>query len=166
MFDTLTQQQEARTLLERQQFEAREERLKQEAEDVARANNTFKLTNAVAMVQKYVGKTWYVFAGSTPEGWDCSGLVMWTYSHLGIELHHGATAQMKSGTAVDEPKFGDIAVFSYHGSSKAYHVGIYVGPDTMIHSGGKKGDKTELQSISAFAGNYSSVSYTRIVETK
>lgn len=129
-------------------------------------SNKKEVQNAVNKTKEYVGKTWYVFAGSTPQGWDCSGLVKWTFEKLGIELHHSATAQMNSGEFVDEPKFGDIVAFKYLGHKSAYHVGIYLSPDKMLHSGGNRGDVTEVRSISKFAGDYSEVTYTRVVETK
>ncbi len=128
--------------------------------------NLSDLTVAVENTKKYAGKTWYVFSGSTPQGWDCSGLVLWTYSHMGFDLYHSATAQMNSGYEVGEPKYGDIVGFKYHGASRFYHVGIYVSEDLMLHSGGKRGDKTELRSISNFAGDHSRVIYSRLVDTK
>ena len=127
--------------------------------------NTTELGIAVNNARKHVGKTWYVFSGSTPSGWDCSGLVKWTYSHLGFDLYHSATAQMKFGKPVKNPKYGDIVGFKYNGASMFYHVGIYISEDLMLHSGGKRGDRTELRSISDFAGSYSTVSYSRIVDT-
>jgi cell wall-associated NlpC family hydrolase len=107
----------------------------QAAQQEQLTKNKTSLHNVVNQTKQYVGKTWYVFSGSTPNGWDCSGLVMWTYEKLGIELYHSATAQMRSGQIVKEPKFGDIVSFSYRGSMSAYHVGIYLGPDSMLHSG-------------------------------
>lgn len=149
-----------------EQAQRAEKLLEQEiAKKRALAMNTIALKEVVESAKQYTGKTRYVFSGSTPQGWDCSGLVKWTYGQLGIELHHGATAQMESGYKTLNPKYGDIVAFSYVGSSSAYHSGIWVGPDTMLHAGGKKGDKTELRSISAFGGSYSEVSYTRIIET-
>jgi cell wall-associated NlpC family hydrolase len=129
------------------------------------SKNTVDLHSAVYRTSKNINKTWYVFSGSTPQGWDCSGLVKWTYAHLGFDLYHSATAQMNSGNLIKEPKYGDIVGFKYRGASMYYHVGIYISDNLMIHSGGKKGDKTEFRSISDFAGTYSSVSYSRLVET-
>jgi cell wall-associated NlpC family hydrolase len=129
------------------------------------SKNTKELNSAVYLTSRNVNKTWYVFSGSTPQGWDCSGLVKWTYDHLGFDLYHSATAQMNYGRIVKEPKYGDIVGFKYRGATVYYHVGIYISEDTMLHSGGKRGDKTEFRSISDFAGTYSSVSYSRLIET-
>lgn len=129
------------------------------------SKNTKDLNSAMNKVKQKVNRTWYVFSGSTPEGWDCSGLVKWTYEHLGFDLYHSATAQIDFGRVVRKPKYGDLVGFQYFGSDRYYHVGIYISDDLMIHAGGKKGDKTELRSISDFAGNYSKVVYSRIVDT-
>lgn len=161
------------------QEKARQDKLESEAErkqaeleaEIVRlekiARDTKNLNKAIAATKKYVGKTWYVLTGSTPDGWDCSGLVMWTYGHLGITLYHSASVQKNSGEFVTEPKIGDIVAFTRKGSNSAFHVGIVTGPDEMIHSGGKKGDRTEIVSISRWAkgnGNVE-VTYTRLVET-
>jgi cell wall-associated NlpC family hydrolase len=135
------------------------------ARSMTLSKNTKELRLAVRLTSQNVGKTWYVFSGSTPQGWDCSGLVRWTYANLGFDLYHSATAQMNSGRRVSQPKFGDIVGFKYSGSSMFYHVGIYISDDLMLHSGGKRGDRTELRAISDFGGSYSKVEYTRLVDT-
>lgn len=129
------------------------------------ADNTKKMKNVVNKLKGYIGNTPYVFAGSTPSGWDCSGLVLWAYSHFDIELEHRATKQAEAGKLTKSPKLGDIVVFRYHGSERAYHVGIYLSEDTMLHSGGKKGDVTEITNIKSYGGNYSEISYVTLVET-
>jgi cell wall-associated NlpC family hydrolase len=131
------------------------------------ADDTSTLNETLVLVKNQIGVTRWVLGGSTPRAWDCSGLVTWTYGHLGIELYHSATAQRNAGTIVTEPKIGDLVSFNHRGWRSAYHIGIYVGPDEMIHSGGKPGDRTEIRSITDWAkvnGN-SEVVYTRIVET-
>jgi cell wall-associated NlpC family hydrolase len=131
------------------------------------AKDTKNLNTAIALTKTYVGKTWYALGGSTPDAWDCSGLVLWTYAHLGVNLYHSASVQKEAGTFVEEPKIGDIVAFTYKGSSRAFHTAIYTGPDEMLHSGGKRGDRTEITSISKWGkGNGDVViTYTRIVET-
>ena len=125
---------------------------------------TDSMNNAIRQLKSHVGKTWYVFSGATPSGWDCSGLVMWTYEQLGVTLEHRASKQIDAGTKVTEPKVGDIVAFTYKGSKSAYHVGIYIGNGKMIHAP-KHGHVTRVEDIESFAGNYSKVSYTRIIDT-
>jgi cell wall-associated NlpC family hydrolase len=131
------------------------------------ASDTKKLNETLILVKKQIGKTPWVFSGSTTSAWDCSGLVKWTYAQLGVDLYHSATKQRISGDFVTEPKIGDLVSFNFRSYGSAYHIGIYVGPDEMIHAGGKPGDRTEIRSIKGWAkdnGN-SEITYTRIIET-
>jgi len=128
-------------------------------------NNTIAMEERIRLLEKHIGKTWYVFSGSTPQGWDCSGMVRWFYQGLGVELWHGASAQKNAGTKVDKPKRGDIVSFGHNGDT-AGHVGLYIAPDVMLHAGGKRGQKTSYRSISEFGKFYGEIAYTRIIETK
>lgn len=127
-------------------------------------NNIKKIDKAISKLKTHVGKTWYVFSGDTPAGWDCSGLTMWTYEQMGIELEHRASKQAKAGVGVKDPIAGDIVVFTYKGSKSAYHVGIYIGNGKMIHAP-NKGEVTRIENIKKFAGKYSVVTYRRILQT-
>jgi len=161
------------------QEKAAKEKLKSDAEktqdeleaEISRlekvASDTKKLNETLFLVKKQIGKTPWVFSGSTPLAWDCSGMVRWTYSHLGVDLEHSATKQRLSGAIVTEPKIGDLVSFNYQSYGSAYHIGIYIGPNEMLHAGGKPGDRTEIRSISGWAkaNHNSEVTYTRIIET-
>lgn len=140
--------------------EARAEELRQQKLQA----NTERVETAIRQLKSHVGKTWYVFSGTTPKGWDCSGLTLWAYEQLGVTLEHRASKQADAGTKVTEPKVGDIVAFTYKGYKSAYHVGIYVGEDQMIHVA-NKGRVTSVDSISKFAGKYSEVTYIRLIET-
>lgn len=129
-------------------------------------SNTKKLNNAISNLRKYVGKTWYVFSGNTPRGWDCSGLTMWTYEQIGIELKHSASAQKNSGTKHKKPKIGDVVAFGWKNYSGAQHVGIYIGNGKMIHSPAP-GHRTQIISVKKWTKmNWNTkVTYTRFIET-
>jgi cell wall-associated NlpC family hydrolase len=159
---------------ERAQAELEAEAAKVQAEleaEIARleeiARNTKTLNEALVLVKNQIGKTPWVFSGSSPRAWDCSGMVRWTYAHLGIDLEHRASIQRNSGEFVTEPKIGDLVSFNHANYGSAYHIGIYVGPDQMLHAGGKPGDRTEIRSIKGWAKDNggSGIKYTRIVET-
>lgn len=126
--------------------------------------NGDRISAAVEKLKSHVEKTWYVFSGATPAGWDCSGLVMWFYEQLGIELEHRASKQDSAGIETKTPKPGAIVVFKYKGLKDAYHVGIYIGNGKMIHAP-KHGHATRIEDISTFAGNYSDVTYRELIET-
>ena len=152
---------QSEAITKQEQLEAEIARLERIGKD------TKELNLAISQVKKQVGKTWYVFSGSTPDAWDCSGLVKWMYGLIGYSLEHRASLQKISGEIVKEPKIGDIVAFTHKWSKSAYHVGIYTGPNEMIHAGGRRGDRTEIVSISqwAKANGGSIVTYTRIIET-
>jgi hypothetical protein len=126
-------------------------------------SNGVKIDAAITKLKKYVNKTWYVFSGNTPSGWDCSGLTMWFYEQLGIELEHRASKQEKSGTATKNPMPGDLVVFKYKGYKSGYHVGIYIGDGQMIHAP-RKGEVTRIESVEQFGGNYSNIVYVNFIE--
>jgi cell wall-associated NlpC family hydrolase len=86
-------------------------------------------SGVVAIAQQYLGVP-YVYGGSTPSGFDCSGFTMYCYAQLGIGLPHNAAAQQASVSAVSSPQPGDLVFFGY----PAYHVGIYVGGGSMINA--------------------------------
>lgn len=136
------------------------------AQALALQANTAQMTVALNKLDKVLKqKPWYVFSGSTPAGFDCSGLTMWFYSQLGITLKHRASVQVREGTITKTPQIGDIVAFIYKGNKSAYHVGIYMGADKMAHAGGKRGDRAGIVSISDFAGDYSKVAYVHLLDT-
>jgi cell wall-associated NlpC family hydrolase len=162
----LSEQKATQTLLEEQSAAAAEAKAQEEARQETLTQNTVRLNEAVQLVTDRVGKTRYVFSGSTPRGWDCSGLVKWMYGELGVDLEHRASKQQYAGKAVEHPKLGDVVVFKYNGRDSSYHVGIYLYPDTMVHAGGGRGDSTQIVSISKFAGKHSEVTFRRLIDTQ
>jgi cell wall-associated NlpC family hydrolase len=114
-----------------------------------------KLQKMVSKLEARIGKTRYVFSGSTPAGWDCSGLVRWAYEQIGIELPHSANKQGHMGKIVKSPRIGDVVVFGWKGSKSFYHAAIYVGNNQVIHAGFRKGSRTEKIALNsrAFSGS-------------
>lgn len=131
-------------------------------QNIQRLANEKRITDALSSLNKHVGKTWYVFSGNTPSGWDCSGLTMWFYEQLGIELEHRASKQEYAGVRTKTPKPGDLVVFKYKGYKSAYHVGIYIGDGQMIHAP-RKGEVTRIESVENFGGNYSNITYVNFI---
>ena len=126
--------------------------------------NSMKVNKMISKLKRHVGKTWYVFSGSTPSGWDCSGLTKWAYSQIGVDLEHRASKQELAGTKTKDPKPGDLVVFKYNNSKTAYHVGVYIGNGEMIHSP-RKGEVTRVENVETFGGSYSKISYVRFIDS-
>ena len=76
----------------------------------------------------------YVWSGSTPSGFDCSGFVMYVYAHFGIDLPHSSRLMSTCGVAVerDDLQPGDL-VFFYN---PIHHVGLYIGDGKMVDAAG------------------------------
>jgi peptidoglycan DL-endopeptidase CwlO len=104
---------------------------------------------AVEIALRYRG-TPYVWAGSTPAGFDCSGFVMYVYGKVGVSLPHNGAMQWARGRAVLRRNLepGDVVFFNGLG-----HVGIYVGRGRFIHSP-HTGDVVKISGLSE--GWYSS----------
>jgi len=70
----------------------------------------------------------YVYGGTTPSGFDCSGFTSYVYRQAGISIPRTASAQQSAATRVSSPSPGDLVFFG----TPAYHVGIYVSPGRLI----------------------------------
>jgi cell wall-associated NlpC family hydrolase len=153
------------TMLERQAQQALEAKIRAAETQRSLLKNEQAILDKVSELRTYVGKTWYVFSGSSPRGWDCSGLTTWFYSELGVELDHSASKQgHHAGRHVDAPKIGDIVAFSHLSSTKYYHVGIYIGNNKIIHAGFKPGRRTEAISLDDASFKNSEISFVRVIE--
>jgi cell wall-associated NlpC family hydrolase len=86
---------------------------------------------AVEVALRAVGVP-YRWGGASPaSGFDCSGLVRWSYGRLGVEVPHSSYALYGLGRGVPRSRLepGDVLFFSGLG-----HVGLYVGRGRMVHA--------------------------------
>jgi cell wall-associated NlpC family hydrolase len=126
-------------------------------------SNAVKMQRVLDKLERTAGNTPYVFAGSSPSGWDCSGLVAWTYRQMGKTLPHGAIAQAKMGRFVNDPVPGDIVAYFYRGYPVSTHSGIYIGNGQVIHAL-KPGTVTRIESAERGVVSWSMVArYVRII---
>lgn len=101
---------------------------------------------AVNTARQYLGVP-YVWGGTTPRGFDCSGLVQYVYKQLGINISRTSYTQVNDGRAVakDELKAGDLIFFA--NSKGVHHVGIYIGDGQFIHAP-QTGDVVKIANLS------------------
>ena len=101
---------------------------------------TDKGQQIVTEAKKYLGVP-YVYGGTSPSGFDCSGLVYYVGRQLGYSLYRTASAQYRNGVYVDRSALqpGDLIIFYNSAMSAIGHIGIYVGDNQFIHASSGSG---------------------------
>ena len=121
-----------------------------------------QIDSVIGQLKKRVGRTWYVFSGGTPNGWDCSGLTMWAYEQLGVVLPHSANKQARAGSRVVSPQVGDLVLFGYQGTNTYFHASIYIGNNKVIHAGFKKGQRTSVLDLGSASVKNTKMKFVRV----
>jgi peptidoglycan DL-endopeptidase CwlO len=99
----------------------------------------------VGIAMHYLGVP-YVWGGSSPSGFDCSGFVMYVFAKIGVSLPHSSYAMYNMGTPVSISQLqpGDLVFFT-----GASHMGIYIGGGQFIHAP-HTGDVVKISSLSGY----------------
>lgn len=97
----------------------------------------------IGYAKLFIG-TRYIYGGSSPNGFDCSGFTMFVFSRYGYKLPHQAASQIKLGTEVSREQLipGDLLFFKTLGSTQVNHVGIYLGEGQFIGASSGHGSVT------------------------
>lgn len=128
--------------------------------DAAEAAASNKGQEIAAFAQTFIGYP-YVYGGSSPKGFDCSGFTRYVYGQFGYSINRTASNQLDNGTSVSRGQLqpGDLVFFkkSGSGSKRASHVGIYIGGNQFVHASTAKvgvivSDMSDAYYTSGFVG--------------
>jgi cell wall-associated NlpC family hydrolase len=101
----------------------------------AAAQRTSRRDSVVSLARAQLGRR-YVFGGTTPAGFDCSGFLKYLMRAAGYELPRTAAEQARAGREIPrDPSLlrpGDILTFGRGG--RVTHVGVYIGNGRFIHA--------------------------------
>lgn len=120
--------------------------------------NGKKLVNQAA---KYLGVK-YVYGGTSPSGFDCSGLVQYCCRQLGVSVNRNASSQYSNGVAVSRSNLqeGDLIFLSKGG--RISHVVIYAGNGMVIHAP-RTGKSVCYQSLTSLCSSLHYVGARRVM---
>lgn len=130
-------------------------------EPLAGAKMLLKASNSqhdtvVNFALQYLGVP-YVWGGSTPKGFDCSGLVQYSYKNaLGVSLPRVSKDQGAQGryVSLDNLQKGDLLFWTSNGAvSGTYHVAMYIGNGQFIQAP-KPGEHVKITNISSYRPHY------------
>lgn len=109
------------------------------------ASATSILQNAVEVALPLQG-TPYVWAGTTIEGFDCSGFISYVFNNAGLTIGRSDTMGLfNQSSTVVEPVKGDLVFFENTYRIGISHAGIYLGDGNFIHAGSKQVEIASLE---------------------
>ena len=149
-----TTQQTETTQQPVQQEEKRiEQQVKEESKVQTQAQSSNKGQDVVNYALQFKGSR-YVYGGTSPKGFDCSGFTQYVYKHFGVSLNRTAASQTSNGKSVSRSNLqpGDIIMF---GKSGINHVGIYMGGGKIVHAANpSRGVTTDTINSGYYNTNY------------
>ena len=136
-----------------------EERMTEEAAQVTETEQVTTTSSSkgeeIAEYAKQFLGCKYVYGGSGPSTFDCSGFTMYVYKNFGISLSHSARAQSSNGTYVSKEELepGDLVFFKdYETMDGIGHCGIYIGDGNFIHASSGTGYCVKISTL--LSGSY------------
>ena len=111
----------------------------------------------IATAKQYIGVP-YLWGGTSPNGFDCSGFVQYVFQKHGIHLNRTVVTQYRHGYAVSKSNLqpGDLVFFQNTYASGLSHIGIYIGNNQFIHASSSQGVTISSLSNSYWSSHYHS----------
>ena len=115
---------------------------------------SYLASNIISLSMNYIGVP-YVFGGTSPYGFDCSGYVQYVFANAGISIPRTADVQYDFGTPISTTDLvsGDLVFFSTY-TYGASHVGIYLGDNNFIHASSSRGVTIDSLGSSYWSSHY------------
>lgn len=108
----------------------------------------------IAYARAQIGKP-YIFGGTGPNGYDCSGLSMMAYREVGVSLTHSALAQLSRGVPITNKadlQVGDLLFPTGVGTALGDHVQIYSGNGNIVEAA-RPGTNVRERDMWGFSGD-------------
>ncbi|MEC0300927.1 C40 family peptidase [Peribacillus frigoritolerans] len=113
--------------------------VKKKTSNVANVNKTSNKSTAIVKEAKKHLNVRYVWGGTTPKGFDCSGFLKYAFDKgANVTLPRTVSEIYKKGTRVSKPQVGDVVFYETY-IPGASHAGIYIGGNQFIHSSSSNG---------------------------
>jgi len=127
--------------------------LGKEMPEISRGMN-YVSRRIISNAMDYIGVP-YVFGGTSPYGFDCSGYVQYVFANAGISLPRTADVQYEVGSPISTTELveGDLVFFSTY-TYGASHVGIYLGDSNFIHASSSRGITVDSLGSSYWSSHY------------
>jgi cell wall-associated NlpC family hydrolase len=115
-------------------------------------NETVPSSDLITYAKSFIG-TPYVWGGTTPSGFDCSGFLMYVYKNQGINIPRTVSDIWSVGNSVDSLQVGDLVFFETYKKGPS-HAGIYLGNQQFLHAGSSSGVTISDMTINYWSTRY------------
>lgn len=113
--------------------------------EVVTVEYTNDSSQIIQTAKQFIG-TSYVWGGTSPDGFDCSGYIQYVYEESGVTIPRTVAEIWNFASPVEEPSVGDLVFFETYQAGPS-HLGIYLGNGDFIHAGSSSG--VEISNLNA-----------------